>query len=84
MEGRKLYENTISFIPQFTMLLCYNRFYKVEPQDATQNFEQFEYKSKFVGKDELIEGVSFLKLKDDNIKELLNKIELLMLIHYTF
>jgi hypothetical protein len=26
-------------------------------------------KFKFVGKDELIEGVSFLKLKDDNIKE---------------
>jgi hypothetical protein len=24
MAGRKLYENTISFIPQITMLLCYN------------------------------------------------------------
>ena len=37
MEGRKLYENTISFIPQFTMFLCYNRFYKVEPEDAVEN-----------------------------------------------
>ncbi len=28
MEGKKLYENTISFIPQFTMFLCYNKFYQ--------------------------------------------------------
>ena len=69
VEGRKNYQDEISFIPQFTMFLCYNRFYKVEPQDATENLEQFEYKSKFVGEDELIEGVPFLKLKDDNIKE---------------
>lgn len=68
MEGRKLYENTISFIPQFTMFLCYNRFYKVEPEDATENLEQFEYKSKFVDADELIEGIPYLKLKDDTIK----------------
>ncbi len=47
MEGRKLYENTISFIPQFTMVLCYSRFYGVVPSDAKENLEQFEYKSKF-------------------------------------
>jgi hypothetical protein len=68
MEGRKNYQDEISFIPQFTMFLCYNRFYKVEPEDATENLEQFEYKSKFVPEDELIKGVPFLKLKDDNIK----------------
>ena len=68
MEGRKLYENTISFIPQFTMFLCYNKFYEVIPNDAMENLEQFEYKSKFVSKDELIANVKFLKLKDDNIK----------------
>ena len=68
MEGRKLYENTISFIPQFTMFLCYNKFYEVIPNDAMENLEQFEYKSKFVSKDELIDNVEFLKLKDDNIK----------------
>ncbi len=39
MEGRKLYENTISFIPQFTMFLCYNRFYEVVPADAKENLE---------------------------------------------
>ena len=69
MEGRRLYENSVSFIPQFTMFLCYNKFYKVEPADATENLEQFEYKSKFVNADELVDGVPFLKLKDDNIKE---------------
>ena len=44
MEGRKLYENTQSFIPQFTMFLCYNKFYKVFPEDAMENLEQLEYK----------------------------------------
>ncbi len=66
------------------MFLCYNRFYKVEPLDSTEILEQFEYKSKFASKEELVEGVSFLKLKDDNIKEFLNKIELLMLTHYIY
>ena len=28
MEGRRLYENIQSFIPQFTMFLCYNKFIK--------------------------------------------------------
>jgi hypothetical protein len=73
MEGRKLYENTISFKPQFTMILCYNRFYDVVPADAKENLEQFEYKSKFVCKDELIDGVSFLKLKDDTIKDFIGE-----------
>jgi hypothetical protein len=73
MEGRKLYENTISFIPQFTMFLCYNRFYEVVPADAKENLEQFEYKSKFVNKDELVSGVPFLKLKDDTIKDFIKE-----------
>ena len=73
MEGRKLYENTISFIPQFTMILCYNTFYKVEPEDATENLEQFEYKSKFVSKEELKDDVPFLKLKDDTIKDFIKQ-----------
>ena len=50
------------------MFLCYNKFYEVIPNDAMENLEQFEYKSKFVSKDELIANVKFLKLKDDNIK----------------
>ena len=73
MEGRKLYENTISFIPQFTMFLCYNKFYEVVPADAKENLEQFEYKSKFVSQEELVDGVPFLKLKDDTIKDFIKE-----------
>jgi hypothetical protein len=73
MEGRKLYENTVSFIPQFTMFLCYNQFYEVVPADAKENLEQFEYKSRFVVKDELVEGVPFLKLMDETIKEFIKE-----------
>lgn len=73
MEGRRLYENSISFIPQFTMFLCYNKFYKVEPEDATENLEQFEYKSKFVSQEELLHNVPFLKLKNDNIKSFIKE-----------
>ncbi len=39
-EGSKLYGNTVSFIPQFTMILCYNKFYEVVPADAKENLEQ--------------------------------------------
>jgi len=58
MERRKLYKNTIFFIPQFTMTLCYNRFYEVVPANAKKTLEQFEYKSKFVSKEELIYDVT--------------------------
>lgn len=73
VEARKLYQDIVSFVPQFTMFLCYNHFYDIKPSDAKENLEQFEYKSKFVEKDELIDGIPFLKLKDDNIKELIKE-----------
>ena len=73
MEGRRLYENSISFIPQFTLFLCYNKFYEVVPSDAKENLEQFEYKSKFVSKEELIPNNLFLRLKDDNIKDFIKE-----------
>lgn len=73
MEGRKLYENLVSFIPQFTMFLCCNELYEIKPADAMENLEQIEYKSKFVPKDELIAGSNFYKLKDDNIKDLIQE-----------
>ena len=75
MEGRRLYETSVSFIPQFTMLLYYNKFSKVEPADATENLELFEYKSKFVNADELKDGVPFLNQKMIILKNLLNKME---------
>lgn len=73
MKGRRLYENTQSFIPQFTMFLYYNKFYDVEPKDATENLVQFEYKSKFVSQEKLIPNIPFLKLKDDNIKQFIKE-----------
>jgi len=48
MEGRRIYEHTVSFIPQFTMFLCFSQFCEISPADAEENLEQFEYKSKFV------------------------------------
>ena len=68
MEGRKNYQDEVSFIPQFTMILCYNHLFEIKPADAKENLEQFEYKSKFVSQDELVDGIPFLKLKDDTIK----------------
>ncbi len=32
--------------------------------------EKFEFKSKFVNEDELIDGVPFLKIKDDSVKDI--------------
>jgi hypothetical protein len=73
MDGRRLWENEISFVPQFTMFLCYNKLYEITPQDATENLEEFEYKSKFVPKEDLVEGCEFFKLKDDTIKEFIKE-----------
>lgn len=73
IEARKLYQNSITFIPQFTMILCYNSLCEIVPNDATENLEQFEYKSKFVSQEELIPNVPFLKLKDDTIKQLIKE-----------
>jgi hypothetical protein len=73
VEARKLYNNAKGFVPQSTIFICCNAFYSTDPFDATENLEQFDYKSKFVGADELIEGVSYLKLKDDKIKDLISE-----------
>lgn len=73
MEGRKNYQDEVSFIPQFTMILCYNHLYEIKPADAKENLEQFEYKSKFVSQDELVDGIPYLKLKDDTIKSFIKE-----------
>jgi uncharacterized protein YfkK (UPF0435 family) len=73
VEARKLYNDASGFVPQFTMFLCYNNYYPCEPADATENLEQFDYKSKFVEEEELIEGCAFLRPKDPNIKKLIKE-----------
>ena len=68
MVGRTNFKDEIEFVPQFTMFLNLNNIKGVDPVDALENCEQFYCKSKFVSKEELIEGQNFLKLRDDNIK----------------
>ena len=63
IDGRKNYKDAISFIPQFTTILYYNHLYEIKPADAKENLEQFEYKSEFVSKEELVNRVSFLLKK---------------------
>ena len=77
MLGRMNYKDEIEFTPQFTMMLNCNELKGVEPVDALESCEQFYCKSKFVSEEELIEGQPFLKLKDDKIKELLDKPEII-------
>jgi len=77
MLGRCNYQDEIEFTPQFTMMLQCNELKGVEPVDALQSCEQFYCKNKFVTKENLIEGQPFLKLKDDNIKILLDKPEII-------
>jgi len=75
MEARKLYSNNQVFIPQFTMFLCCNTLYKPteKSKDCLENMISFDYKSKFVELDEIIDGVEYYKIKDDNIKDLVRE-----------
>lgn len=75
MEARKLYSNNQVFIPQFTMFLCCNTLYKPteKSKDCLENMISFDYKSKFVELDEIIDGIEYYKIKDDNIKDLVKE-----------
>jgi len=56
MLGRCNYQDEIEFTPQFTMMVQCNDLKGVEPVDALESCERFYCKSKFVTKDNLIEG----------------------------
>lgn len=71
--GRVNYKDEMEFLPQFMMMFMCNSLKGVDPVDALENCEQFYCKSKFVKEDELIEGQPFLKLRDENIKEIIEK-----------
>lgn len=70
--GRCNYQNEMEFTPQFTLMLNVNNLKGVEPADALESCEQFYNKSKFVKREDLIEGQPFLKLKDDSVKTLVD------------
>ena len=75
MEARKLYNNNQVFTPQFAMFLCCNTLYKPteKSKDCLENIISFDYKSKFVEVDEIIKGLEYYKIKDDNIKDLVKE-----------
>jgi phage/plasmid-associated DNA primase len=66
MEARKLYANNQVFNLQFTMFLCCNTLYKPteRSKDCLDNIISFDYKSKFVELDGIIDGVEYYKIKD--------------------
>jgi hypothetical protein len=61
------------FVPQFSLMFMCNDFKEPDPIDTLDNCVQFVYKSKFVEKEKLIEGQPFLKLKNVNIKDILQQ-----------
>lgn len=73
MEGRRIYEHTVSFVPQFTMFLSYNQFCEISPVDAMENLEQFEYKSQFVEAEKIKPNISYYKLRDNTIKDFIKE-----------
>lgn len=75
--ARTNHKDEFEFVPQFMMIFMLNDIKGVEPADALENCEQFYCKSKFVKKEELIEGQPFLKLRDENVKEFIESPEII-------
>jgi hypothetical protein len=89
IKGRINHGLPFEFVPQFCMMFMCNDFKDPDPIDALENCIQFYCKSKFVNKEELIEGQPFLKLKNDNVKSMIQEnsiidaFTLYVLEHYT-
>ena len=73
IKGRVNHGLPFEFIPQFCMMFMCNDFKDPDPIDALENCVQFYCKSKFVNKDDLIEGQPFLKLKNDDVKSMIQE-----------
>jgi len=73
MEIRQNYKNEYEFKIGFTIFINSNDLINITTQDAKENLIIIEYGSKFVKKEELIEGCEYYKLKDDNIKDLIKQ-----------
>jgi hypothetical protein len=68
IEARQNYKDEMTFKIGFTVMIFSNNSLSFTTKDANQNLITFEYKSKFVSEDKLIEGCEYYKLRDDNIK----------------
>jgi hypothetical protein len=73
IKGRVNHGLPFEFVPQFSMMFMCNDFKDPDPIDALENCVQFYCKSKFVNKEELIEGQPFLKLKNDDVKSMIQE-----------
>lgn len=83
IEARQNYKDEISFRIGFTIFINSNDTFDFTAKDAGENLITLQYKSKFVSEDELIEGCQYYKLKDDNIKDLINEDRIInAYIHY--
>ena len=83
VETRQNYKDEIQFKIGFTIFINSNDTFEFTTKDAGENLITLQYKSKFVGEDELIEGCKYYKLKDDNIKDLINEDRIInAYIHY--
>jgi hypothetical protein len=71
--GRVNHGDPFEFIPQFSLMFMCNELKDPDPIDALENCVQFIYKSKFVEQDKLIEDQPFLKLKNENIKDIIQE-----------
>jgi len=71
--GRVNHTDPFEFIPQFCLMFMCNELKDPDPIDALENCVQFIYKSKFVEHDKLIEDQPFLKLKNENIKDIIQE-----------
>lgn len=83
IEARQNYKDEIKFKIGFTVFINSNDTFEFTTKDAGENLITLQYKSKFVSKEELIEGCQYYKLKDDNIKDLINEDRIInAYIHY--
>ena len=73
IKGRVNHGLPFDFTPQFCMMFMCNEMKDPDPIDTLENCIQFLCKSKFVEADKLIEGQSFLKLANGNIKSMIKE-----------
>ena len=73
IEIRQNYRNEEEFKIGFTIFINSNDLINIATQDARENLVIIEHGSKFVKKEQLIEGCEYYKLKDDNIKDLIKE-----------
>ena len=73
IEIRQNYQNEQEFKIGFTVFINSNDLLNISTKDAKENLIIIEYGSKYVKKEQLIDGCSYYKLRDDNIKDFIKQ-----------